>query len=124
MGFDDLEDAAAEQDADKATDTDSRPGEEPTQTSRRAAPQATDNDADDWKRRPGFPYDEAVQKPLYPRRGVWDDFEAFLNYEVERELVTDRGHDDVQGRELHDAVLRVVMEHADEVIEAFEDARR
>lgn len=124
MGFDDLDDAAAEQDADKATDTEPKPEEKTTQTNRRAATQATDDDADDWKRRPAFPYDEAVQKPLYPRRRVWDDFEAFLNYEIEREIVTDRSHDDVQGRELHDAVLRVAMEHADEVIKAFEDARR
>ncbi|UIP01398.1 hypothetical protein Hbl1158_15935 (plasmid) [Halobaculum sp. CBA1158] len=63
---------------------------------------------------PAFEFDEAKQRPLYARQGAWDTFEDALAIEVESTL---RRNDvrDVPKRELHDAALRVLSEHADEV---------
>ncbi|QIO25348.1 hypothetical protein [Haloarcula sp. JP-L23] len=132
MGFDDLDEAMSQQDEDE--ETESEPGEssetartntmsesEPNQSS--TTPTAT-VDTDDWKRQPGFPYDDAVQEAIYPRDTVWDQFEQLLQYDIERELVQEREHENVQKRELHDAALRVAMQHPDELIDAFEQTRK
>lgn len=63
---------------------------------------------------PAFGFDEAKQRPLYARQEAWDAFEDALAIDVEATL---RGNDvrDAPKRELHDAALRVLADHADEV---------
>ncbi|MFC7098877.1 hypothetical protein [Halobaculum marinum] len=65
---------------------------------------------------PAFGFDEARQRPLYARQEAWDAFEDALAIQVETAL---RRNDvrDAPKRELHDAALRVLADHADEVAE-------
>ena len=65
---------------------------------------------------PAFGFEEAKQRPLYARQAAWDAFEDALAIEVEATL---RRNDvrDTPKRELHDAALHVLAEHADEVAE-------
>jgi len=84
---------------------------------------ATDTDpTDEDPLSPAFEFEEARQRPLYARREAWDAFEDALAIEVEATL---RGNDvrDAPKRELHDAALRVLADHADEVAERVLDAR-
>jgi len=71
---------------------------------------------------PAFGFEAAKQRPLYARQEAWDAFEDALAIEVEATL---RGNDvrDAPKRELHDAALRVLADHADEVAERVLDAR-
>lgn len=71
---------------------------------------------------PAFGFEEAKQRPLYARQGAWDVFEDALAIEVETTL---RRNDvrDAPKRELHDAALRVLADHADEVAERVLDER-
>lgn len=63
---------------------------------------------------PAFGFEETKQRPLYARQAAWDAFEDALAIEVEATL---RRNDvrDTPKRELHDAALHVLAEHADEV---------
>ena len=71
---------------------------------------------------PAFGFEEAKQRPLYARRRAWDAFEDALAIDVEPTL---RRHDlrDASKRELHDAALRVLADHADEVADKVLEAR-
>lgn len=71
-----------------------------------------------------FSYDEAEQRPFYALQETIDDFDSWMNYELERELAQ-RGYQNINIREMTDAVLRTVVEEAlvDEVAERFEEAR-
>ena len=71
---------------------------------------------------PAFGFEAAKQRPLYARQEAWDAFEDALAIEVEATL---RGNDvrDAPKRELHDAALRVLADHADEVAERVLEAR-
>ncbi|MDQ2074426.1 hypothetical protein RBH20_17950 [Haloarcula sp. H-GB4] len=128
MGFDDLEDAAAEQDgdnadtADDAVEAESRAMPDTTQTDRRQSEQSTDN-SDDWKRRPAFPYDDASQEAIYPRSDTWDEFEDMLDFEVKREL-RDAGLRDIPKREYHEALLKLAMEHPQRLAELVKNGRK
>ncbi|WP_058992461.1 hypothetical protein [Haloarcula sp. CBA1127] len=126
MGFDDLEDAAAEQDgdntntADDAVETESMP--DTTQTDSRQSEHSTD-DSNDWKRRPAFPYDDASQEAIYPRSDTWDEFEDTLDFEVKREL-RDAGLRDIPKREYHEALLKLAMEHPQRLAELVKNGRK
>lgn len=128
MGFDDLEDAAAEQDgdnadtADDAVEAESRAMPDTTQADRRQSEQSTDN-SDDWKRRPAFPYDDASQEAIYPRSNTWDEFEDTLDFEVKREL-RDAGLRDIPKREYHEALLKLGMEHPQRLAELVKNGRK
>lgn len=65
---------------------------------------------------PAFGFEEAKQRPLYARQEAWDAFEDALAIDVESTL---RRNDvrDTPKRELHDAALRVLASHAEEVAE-------
>lgn len=67
---------------------------------------------------PAFPFDEALQRPLYAREESWDEFEDICDFEVKR-LLRDDDIKDISGRELHDATLRLAASNpealADEV---------
>lgn len=71
-----------------------------------------------------FSYEAAQQRPFYAREETIDDFDSWLNYELEREL-NERGYQNIVVRELTDALLRTVVEEdlIDAVAERFEGAR-
>ncbi|NHN64165.1 hypothetical protein G9463_12750 [Haloarcula sp. JP-Z28] len=129
MGFDDLEDAAAQQDADDADNADdageakSKPMPDTNQTDRQQSEPSTENDGNDWKRRPAFPYDDASQEAIYPRSDTWDEFEDILDFEVKREL-RDAGLRDIPKREYHEALLKLAMENPDRLAELVIDGRK
>jgi len=124
MGFDDLEDAAAEQDADdseRATET--QPTSESKQSMREPPAQSTESDEDGWKRHPAFPYDDASQEAIYPRSDTWDEFEDTLDFEVKREL-RDAGLRDVPKREYHDALLKLAIEQPERLADLVKEGRQ
>ncbi|GAA0312859.1 hypothetical protein [Halarchaeum salinum] len=71
-----------------------------------------------------FTYEEAQQRPFYARQSTIDEFDSWLNYELEREL-NERGYQNIVVREMTDALLRTVVEEdlVDEVAARFERAR-
>jgi len=71
-----------------------------------------------------FTYEAANQRPFYAREGTIEDFDAWLNYELEREL-DNRGYRNIVVREMTDALLRTVVEEEliDEIAEQFQRAR-
>lgn len=71
-----------------------------------------------------FSYEAAKQRPFYARETTIEDFDAWLKYELEREL-NDRGYQNIVVREMTDALLRTVVEEdlIDAVAERFEQAR-
>ncbi|MFC6784551.1 hypothetical protein ACFQFH_01325 [Halobaculum halobium] len=71
---------------------------------------------------PAFGFEEAKQRPLYARQRAWDAFEDALAIDVEPTL---RRHDirDASKRELHDAALRVLADHPEEVADKVLAAR-
>ena len=72
-----------------------------------------------------FGYEAANQRPFYAREATIEAFDAWLNYELEREL-SERGYRNIVVREMTDALLRTVVEEdlVDEVAARFESARR
>ena len=71
-----------------------------------------------------FTYHDADQRPFYARPETIDEFDSWLNYELERDL-HDRGYQNIAVREMTDALLRTVVEEGllDEVARRFERAR-
>lgn len=71
-----------------------------------------------------FPYEDAQQRPFYARESTIAEFDAWLNYELEREL-SERGYENIVVREMTDALLRMVVEEGllEEVAARFEQAR-
>lgn len=71
-----------------------------------------------------FSYEAAQQRPFYARASTIDDFDSWLNYELEREL-NDRGYQNIVVREMTDALLRTVVEEdlVEDVVQRFEFAR-
>ena len=71
-----------------------------------------------------FSYEAAKQRPFYAREATIEDFDAWLNYELEREL-NQQGYQDIVVREMTDALLRTIVEEdlVGEVAERFEQAR-
>jgi len=128
MGFDDLEDAAAEQGGDNAdtaddvVETESSPMQDTTQTDSPQSEQSTDNSSD-WKRRPAFPYDDASQEAIYPRSDTWDEFEDTLDFVVKRKL-RDAGIRDIPKREYHEALLKLAIEHPQRLAELVKSGRK
>ncbi|WP_243645246.1 hypothetical protein [Natrarchaeobius chitinivorans] len=71
---------------------------------------------------PAFEYSEVRQKPLYARGETWDELEDQLGITVTPELRR-MGIRDEETREVHDALLKVVLEHIDEVPDRIRDTR-
>lgn len=71
-----------------------------------------------------FSYEAAQQRPFYARASTIDDFDSWLNYELEREL-NERGYQNIVVREMTDALLRTVVEEdlVEDVAQRFESAR-
>ena len=94
-------------------------------TSEQSVTQDEDNDEDrDPTEDTAFSYEAAKQRPFYARDDTIEDFDAWLNYELERELSI-RGYQNIVVREMTDALLRTVVEEdlVEEVTERFEQAR-
>jgi hypothetical protein len=107
-------------------------GDDPDESSESAgdtAESATDDGAGDSATRDpttdsAFSYEVAEQRPFYARQDTIEDFDAWLKYELEREL-NQRGYRNIVVREMTDALLRTVVEEdlLAEVAERFERAR-
>lgn len=111
-GFDDLNEAGKEQ---AANDEQAAEGDTDSET---AEASTTDGGRHD----PAFPFDEAVQAQIYPRKTTHEAFEDFLDIDVKRHL-RDREIRNETGRELHEAVLQVAMDHPEEIAEELEADR-
>ncbi|MFA9428526.1 hypothetical protein [Natronorubrum sp. A-ect3] len=72
---------------------------------------------------PAFEYSDVRQKPLYARGETWDNLEDELGIVVTPELRR-MGIRDDETREVHDALLKVALEHIDEVPEQIRKTRR
>lgn len=130
MGFDDLDEAIEDQDTEDADvdgdDSRTKPtfDESPTTTMSETQTEtaATSDDQDDIQSGPAFPFDEADQNPLYARPEAWDAFDDMLDLALETEL-RDRGIRDASKSEKHDAALRILAEHAEEIADQIESER-
>ncbi|WP_049987315.1 hypothetical protein [Halobellus rufus] len=116
-GFDDLNEAGKEQtkvssDESAAGSVDS--GDQPTEDDSETEPDLSE---------PAFPFDDSVQAQIYPRQTTHEEFQDFLDIDLKR-LLRDRDIRNEAGRELHEAVLRVAMDHPEEVAEEVADQRR
>ena len=130
-GFDDLNEAGKEQqeepeqaqerddEAEEATST--PPVDESSETlAGELAEASTSTEMD--RTEPAFPFDDAVQAQIYPRKSTHDEFTDFLDIEVKRRL-RERDIRNEEGRELHEAVLQVAMEHPEEIAKEVEEQR-
>lgn len=71
---------------------------------------------------PGFEYSDVRQKPLYARDETWNELEDKLGIEVTPELRRMEIRDE-ETREVHDAILKVALDHIDEVPEQIHRTR-
>lgn len=108
-GFDDLNEAGKE-----GTESDEPESDDADDGANEEAGAATE---------PAFPFDESVQAQIYPRRTTHEAFEDFLDIDVKRHL-RERDVREETGRELHEAVLRVAMDHPEEIAETVAEQRR
>lgn len=114
-GFDDLNEAGKDQAAEEeesgpVVDADETTGED------------TSTSTVDDRNEPAFSFEESVQAQIYPRKSTHEKFEDFLDIEVKRHL-RDRNIRNETGRELHEAVLKVAIQHPEEVAERLENER-
>ncbi|MWV39086.1 hypothetical protein [Natrialba sp. INN-245] len=72
---------------------------------------------------PAFEYDDVRQKPLYARGETWDQLEDELGITVTPELRR-MGIRDDETREVHDAILKVALDHIDEVADQIYETRK
>lgn len=114
-GFDDLNEAEKNQ----ATEEEES---EPVVNADETAEQDTGTSTVDDRNEPAFSFDESVQAQIYPRKSTHEKFEDFLDIEVKRHL-RDRDIRNETGRELHEAVLKIAIQHPEEVAEQLEDER-
>ncbi|GAA1333907.1 hypothetical protein GCM10009647_075270 [Streptomyces sanglieri] len=63
---------------------------------------------------PAFEYSAVRQRPLYARGETWDELEDELGITVTPELRR-MGIRDEETREIHDAILKIAIEHSDEI---------
>jgi hypothetical protein len=147
-GFDDLEEAVEEQDSDGTEDTattemdttetsedvptepDRDQTQEPDRSEREKAGTAdSSSSADSTSESEGdihqkaFSYAEAKQSPIYARQDAWKEYNAAMQFDTEREL-HDRGVDNVDKRELHEAMLRHAAKHPEQIAEEVLKLRR
>ena len=71
---------------------------------------------------PAFEFDATTAKSIYVRPETLEVLED-AEFEVESLLRREHGIRDVTGREFHDAAVRVLAEHADEIVERILDER-
>jgi hypothetical protein len=71
---------------------------------------------------PAFEFDATTAKSIYVRPETLEQLED-SEFEVEMQLRRDHGIRDVTGREFHDAAVRVLDDHVEDVVEQILDAR-
>ena len=117
--------------ADLGETLEDEPDDEPQNTDEPSEPETTEETSAQDSVEPrdpiadtAFSYEAAKQRPFYAREATIEDFDAWLNYELEREL-NQQGYQDIVVREMTDALLRTVVEEdlVSEVAERFEQAR-
>lgn len=101
---------------DQSSDRDG-PGEEP------ASDDSDEDQPSPSETGPAFEYSEVRQRPLYARDETWNKLEDELGITVTPELRR-MGIRDEETREIHDALLKVAIEHIEEVPETVADLRR
>ena len=114
-GFEDLDEATQEQSADATEEEEQEIESDPAPTmSPQESTESSSRTVDLSDTDPAFPFDEAIQAQIYPRRQTHEEFTDFLDIEVKR-LLRQEGIRNEAGRELHEAVLRVAMNHPEEI---------
>ncbi|OVE82838.1 prolipoprotein diacylglyceryl transferase [Natronolimnobius baerhuensis] len=108
--------AEASEETAPVTDAEAVTGETETDTT-------NDDEPDAAETGPAFEYSEVRQKPLYARDSTWNELEDELGITVTPELRR-MGIRDEETREIHDAILKVAIEHIDELPDAIADVRR
>jgi len=114
-GFDDLNEAGKDQATEKENF-------EPVSGADETAEQDRGTPTVDDRNEPAFSFDESVQAQIYPRKSTHEKFEDFLDIEVKRHL-RDRDIRNETGRELHEAVLKIAIQHPEEIAEQLENER-
>jgi len=120
-----LEDDSDDQDDPTTTQESTEPSTTDTTTEHVDEPNEDDVEELDPMSDTAFSYEAANQRPFYAREETIENFDSWLNYELERELST-RGYQNIVVREMTDALLRTVVEEdlVDEVAERFEQERK
>ncbi|ELZ01396.1 hypothetical protein [Natrialba aegyptia] len=120
-----LEDDSNDQDETTTTEEPTEPSTTDTTTEHVEEPVEEDVEGLDPMSDTAFSYEAANQRPFYAREETIENFDSWLNYELERELST-RGYQNIVVREMTDALLRTVVEEdlVDEVAERFEQERK
>ncbi|MFC6769694.1 hypothetical protein [Natrinema soli] len=120
-----LEDDSNDQDETTTTEEPTEPSTTDTTTEYVEEPDEEDVEELDPMSDTAFSYEAANQRPFYAREETIENFDSWLNYELERELST-RGYQNIVVREMTDALLRTVVEEdlVDEVAERFEQERK
>jgi hypothetical protein len=134
-GFDDLDQAVAdEDDPEDEPEPEVELDEELESHDREPATTTSDDEGSeddeekspttvaDTNETPAFEFSETTQQQLYVRPDIWSEWEDLRRFEVERELA-DRGIRNVEGRELDEAALHVLLEHPDAVADYVEALR-
>lgn len=123
-GFDDLEKAEKQHEQtseDRKDDAMTPTFDEPatTETEVQTTEDVQDDEPSD---QPAFGFDKTDQNPLYARTEAWDAFDDMLDLDLEAEL-RDRDLRDVPKREKHDAALRFLADHPEEIADLIESER-
>lgn len=101
-------------DAEKAEAAEEPPDEE----SEPAEPEPEESD----EAGPAFEFDDTTAKSVYVRPETLELLED-TEFEVEMLLRREHGVRDPTGREFHDAAVRVLAEHTDDIVEQILEAR-
>jgi len=120
--FKDLAEAESDQQIDQAeADTDADLDQDHSADVDLSQSMADDTNEDVSE--PAFEFGDTHQHAVYVRPDAWQAFEDWLDLQLEQDL-RDRGVREVTKSEKHDAILRIITEHAGEVADQIESARQ
>lgn len=131
MAFDDLDEAAGEQqesDGDETTEASTTEtgtvNRDATDTTDTTPDRAQDAGQSDPREDPAFPFDQSSQQTnVYVREQSQEAWADAKDFEIKRTLRQDRDVRNVEGRELDDAMVRLAADHPDLVAAYVMDAR-
>lgn len=113
---------AAEPDTVSTDTVVSEPEDSPSESQSESQSEAEAADESDDDGGPAFEFEETTAKSIYVREETLDVLED-TEFEVEMLLRREHGVRDVTGREFHDAAVRVLENHPEEVVDAILAAR-
>jgi hypothetical protein len=119
--FGDLDDSLGEEPGADASEAE-EDSEPPADTQTTMETEQHHSSHNDKKDRPAFPFDQTKQSAIYARNDAWQAFEDALDFDAKREL-RDRGHENIEGRELHEATLLVAAENPELIADKVEELR-